>query len=162
MSERVQRIKRRNVFSNPRAQLRIVLTFAAIALLYAGTSWYVSLRSLKAITGGLQGLSLSVAQHRDVAIIVHEQEVTLSLQLMIQTFVAFVLLTMAGVVISHHIGGPVYQLRTYLRGVVEGSTKPRRIRFRRHDFFQDLPDMFNNFQTRFGVLKEDSPPQDDA
>jgi len=162
MRDRATRIKRRNVFSNPKVQLRIVLTFAIIALLYACTSWYVSVSSLKAISREIQTLELSEAQYRDASIIVRERAVTLNLQLMMQTFVAFVLLTMAGVVLSHHIGGPLYQLSAYLRDIVDDRTKPRRIGFRRHDFFRELPDLFNAFQSKFGILQNDAPPRDDA
>ncbi|MDP6631059.1 MAG: hypothetical protein QGH42_11180 [Kiritimatiellia bacterium] len=148
-------VKRSNIFSNPRVQWRIVLTFSAIALVFAATSWYVSLGAIDAVHSEVDRLDLTSIQERDLHIIAREQRTVLNIQLMIQTFAAFVVLTMAAVVLSHHIGGPLHQLSAYLAEVVEGEVQPRRIGFRHHDFFEDLPGLFNAFQAKFGILKEE-------
>ena len=155
MSEDKGKIRRRNVFSNPKVQLRIIMTFALIALLFAGTNWYVSLASLKCAADAVLELDLSDVNRSDVGVIFRHEGVTLELQLMVLTFVSFILLCMAGVLLSHHIGGPIYQLGKYLKDVVEGNAKPRPLGFRRFDFFSELPDKFNAFQRKFGILEED-------
>jgi len=160
MSQPSQPIRRSNIFSNPRVQWRIVLTFSAIALVFAATSWYVSLTAIDDVHSEMERLDLSPVQEHDLDVIAREQRTVLNIQLMIQTFAAFVVLTMAAVVLSHHIGGPLYQLSTYLAEVVKGEVPPRRIGFRQHDFFSDLPGLFNAFQVKFGILKEESPPPD--
>jgi hypothetical protein len=157
MSDQNQKTRRRNVFSNPKVQIRIILVFVAIALLFAGTNWYVSLTSLKAAASQVRDLELTAIQEADVNVIFRQQRVTLELQLMVLTFASFVLLVMAGVLMSHHIGGPMYQLGKYLKDVVDGNAEPREVGFRRHDFFADVAERFNAFQRKFGIVKEETP-----
>ncbi len=160
MRQPSQQIRRSNIFSNPRVQWRIVITFSAIALVFAATSWYVSLGAIDAAHSELSRLGLSPIQEHDLGVIAREQRTVLNIQLMIQTFAAFVVLTMAAVMLSHHIAGPLQQLCTYLAEVVEGNVQPRRIGFRHHDFFVDLPGLFNAFQLKFGILKDDEAAAD--
>ena len=159
--------KRRDVLSNPKMQVRIILLFACIALLFACTNWYVSLSSLRATSDMLQELQMTSTQRTDVGIVFQEQGGTLQIQLMLLTFSSFVLLCMAGVLLSHTIAGPMTQLSKYLKEVVEGKVAARRIRFRRHDYFWDVADQFNAFQATFGVLsaqddRADGEPDGDA
>jgi hypothetical protein len=62
-----------------------------------------------------------------------------------------------GMFLSHRIGGPVYHLTTYCKELAEGATPPRRIRFRKNDFFHGLAAAFNTLQERRGLLTPQPP-----
>ena len=83
------------------------------------------------------------------------------MQLMMLTFLSIFTLTLAGVYLSHKIGGPIYQLNKYLKQVIRGECDPRRIRFRKYDFFAELATDFNRYQENYGVIPKeaDAPGQ---
>jgi hypothetical protein len=153
------RHKRSQVLSNPRVQLRIIGLFALLALLYAGTNFYVAGSSLGKL--GRDALALQVPEdvRHDLNVIVRQHEEVLNVQLMLFTFLSFCVLTLCGVLLSHRVGGPVYQLTRYLEGMAAGTVKPRQVRFRKGDFFHELAARFNDFQKARGILgPDDAPP----
>jgi nitrogen fixation/metabolism regulation signal transduction histidine kinase len=54
---------------------------------------------------------------------------------------------------SHRFAGPIFSLRRAIRSVVEGET-PRKMKFRKHDFWQGLADDYNAMLVKLGALKE--------
>lgn len=54
-----------------------------------------------------------------------------------------------GIVLSHRISGPLYQLKKYMDENTLESTKSRPLKFRKGDFFQEIPDSFNKFVSKF-------------
>jgi hypothetical protein len=50
-----------------------------------------------------------------------------------------------GIVLSHRISGPLYHLKKYMDDSSAETIKSRPLRFRKGDFFQELPGSFNNF-----------------
>ena len=158
MKRQKRKYKRRNVMSNPKVQLRIIRLFALLSIFYAGTGWYIGKSTLKRAKAEIAALPLTPAQHQDVKVVLHQHSSTQDQQLAIFTFLTFTILVMGSVMLSHTIGGPIYQLREYLRARTSGQVKPRRIRFRKGDFFFDLADAFNDFQENFGLLKDTAPP----
>ena len=148
------RFRRWQLLSNPRVQLRIIYLFGWLALLFAGTNYYIAKSTLKAVAAEILRLPLSNANRTDVGLAVRQQATTLDVQMLLFTLLSLVTLLLAGLVLSHHIGGPIHQLTTYLKGVVAGKA-PREIHFRRHDFFNELAESFNLFQRNRGIL----PPE---
>jgi hypothetical protein len=61
---------------------------------------------------------------------------------------------MDAIKMSHRFAGPIFSLRRAIRGIAEGET-PRKMKFRKHDFWQDLADDYNAMLTKLGALKED-------
>lgn len=59
--------------------------------------------------------------------------------------------------LSHRFAGPVYALRKALREIAQGE-KPRRLKFRKHDFWHELADDYNALLIRLGVLDSDKAP----
>jgi hypothetical protein len=53
--------------------------------------------------------------------------------------------------LSHRFAGPVYALRRALREIGEGQ-KPRRLKFRKRDFWHDLADEYNTAMENLEVL----------
>lgn len=163
MNDRPRKIRRRNIFSYPRFQIKIVLIFAFLAVLYAATNYVVSTTALTRASEEIRDLPLDAATRSDVRMILHEQGVTLDIQLMLFTFLIFFVLIMGGVFLSHVLGGPIQRLNNYTKNIVEGTTKAQRIGFRKYDFFHEFAKSFNRFQEHLGLLeKEPAKPGDDA
>ena len=55
--------------------------------------------------------------------------------------------------ISHRFAGPVYSLRRALREIAEGKP-PRKLKFRRHDFWHELADDYNAMLLRLNLLDD--------
>ncbi len=62
---------------------------------------------------------------------------------------------MDAIKLSHRFAGPIFSLRRAIRGVAQGET-PRKIKFRRHDFWQDLAEDYNAMLERLDVVDETS------
>jgi len=152
MSDRKRAYKRREWLSSPGFQGKIVAVFGLLAALYITVIWRIALRVLSAVGAEAAALDLAVRQQRDLAVVLEQQARVLSWQLGAFTFLSVFVMLMGGVVLSHRIGGPLYQLRRYLDGLTDGTVKPRRIRFRKYDFLHDLADAFNRFQKSRGML----------
>ena len=56
--------------------------------------------------------------------------------------------------LSHRFAGPIFALRRAIREVAAGST-PRKIKFRRRDFWQDLAGDYNAMLARLGALEDE-------
>lgn len=149
------RYRRRDLFSNPGAQGRIVLIFLALAVLFAATNYHVARRVFDDLSGHMNRLPLSPENRIDISLILEQQARTVDLQLSVLTFLAVFTLLMGGVLLSHGIGGPVHQLRAYLEEMAAGAATPRPIRFRKYDFFHDLARSFNKFQRTMGMLRDE-------
>lgn len=150
-----RKTRRRQMLSNPRVQLRIILTFTLLAVLYAGTNYYVAKSALWSFSAEVQQLPLSQSNRADVDLIVEQQQTTLNLQLGLFTVLIVSMLSLSGLFMSHRLGGPIYQLKTYLRQMSNGDGTPRRIHFRKDDFFHDLAEAFNRFQSAHDILPAD-------
>src|SRR3954453_11349017 len=61
---------------------------------------------------------------------------------------------MDAIKLSHRFAGPIFNLRRTIRRVAQGE-KPRRLKFRRHDFWQDLAEDYNAMLTRLGALQDE-------
>lgn len=156
MISKKTRYRRTQFLSNPKVQIKIILVFAVLGILYAGTNYYIAKSTLWSVTSDILRLPLSGANRDDVNLLINQQCLTLDMQLGLFTTLVVTVLILAGVFMSHRLGGPIYQLTTYLAQMTEGTVVPRRIRFRKQDFFHDLADRFNSFQESQGIV----PPQE--
>ena len=146
------RHRRRQILSNPRVQLRIIVVFFLLAVAYAATGYFVVTGALRRFGNETLALSLPASARTDVAILLRKNMETLNIQMGLFIFFSIFILTMAAVLLSHRIGGPMYQLEKYLRQMARGETSPREIRFRKGDFFHELARSFNEFQRSRGIL----------
>jgi methyl-accepting chemotaxis protein len=147
--------RRRNILSNPRVQIRIILLFVFLSVMFAATNWYVSKGALRSLYNDIAAESKAASIQGDLQVSYDQQGATLNAQLMLLTALSFVVLTLAGIFLSHTIGGPVYRLTRYLRDVAEGKSEAQRLRLRKHDFFHDLCDSFNAFQQSRGIIPKE-------
>jgi len=57
--------------------------------------------------------------------------------------------------LSHRFAGPIYNLRRAMRDIVQGQS-PRKLKFRRHDFWHDVAEEYNAMLLKLNVLDEDT------
>ncbi|MBN1558352.1 MAG: methyl-accepting chemotaxis protein [Lentisphaerae bacterium] len=152
---------RRELISNPSVQYRIIFLFGFLALLYAALNYYISTYAVTAFGRDVLDLSLTHAERADVNILLDQRLRTLDAQLAVFTFLSVSMLLLGGVYLSHRIGGPLHQLDRYLEDVTEGRVPPRRIRFRKPDYFHEVARRFNAFQVKYGILKEEAAADGD-
>ena len=62
--------------------------------------------------------------------------------------------------LSHRFAGPIFSLRRAIRGVARGDA-PRKLKFRKHDFWKDLAEDYNAMLSKLGAFKEKSETADD-
>ena len=148
-----KRNRRRNILSNPKAQIRIVAFFALLASVYAATNYYIAMKALNTLAGEVLSLPLSNSLRYDVGVMLNNQAEVLNLQLALFTFLTIFMLSLGGVLLSHRIGGPIYRIREHLKGLTDGSMQPHYVHFRKGDFFHDLADAFNKYQEKQGHLQ---------
>lgn len=158
MHQSARKNRRRDVLSLPPAQLRIILVFAVFAMLYAALNIYISTNAFTKLAEAAWNLAQPGVAQRDLQIAVDQHRETLHLQLAVFSFLSFCMLCLAGVLLSHRLGGPVFHLKKYMQETIAGGTQPRAVTFRKKDFFHDLADQFNRFQEHFGILKRGGKP----
>ncbi len=160
MSEDRKRQRRRTVLSNPAFQIKLIVIFALLAILYAVTNFYVSLNTLNAVSADMKTLAVTEQTSADIQILLDQRRSVLVLQLSLITALSLAMLILGGVYLSHKIGGPLGRLYRYMQSIVDGWGSPQPIHFRKYDFFTELAAAFDRFQRHVGVLKP--PPTDDA
>jgi hypothetical protein len=143
---------RKNIFSNPAIQGRILILFFILAALLIATNWTMSCRALSRLGQNVMELSSEATYQRDVTLLLKQQQAVLTIQFVIYSLLSFVLVALGAVVLSHRIGGPLHHLTTYCRGVVHGTTKPQAVKFRKRDIPQDVATAFNEFQRHHGIV----------
>ncbi|HEX5472419.1 MAG TPA: methyl-accepting chemotaxis protein [Lacipirellulaceae bacterium] len=57
--------------------------------------------------------------------------------------------------LSNRFAGPIFSLRRAIREVAQGE-KPRKLKFRRRDFWHDLADDYNTMLSRLGALEDET------
>jgi len=150
--------RRRNILSNPRAQLKIIAVFVVLAVLFAGTNYCVGKMALYSFYADVGSLPLSASNRGDVTVSFEQQNATLDAQFILLTALSLVVLTLAGVFLSHIIGGPIHRVIVYLNAVARRERPVERLILRRRDFFHDLAEAINHMQESHGML---SPPEED-
>jgi len=153
---------RTNFFSNPAVQGKILFVFFALTALLLATSWIIALRSLNALGSAAAELPSAQVAKQDILLLLEQQRTVLIAQLSIYTVLSALLVFLGTLLISHHIGGPLYHLASYCCGVARGETKPREVRFRKHDIPKDVATAFNEFQRHHGIIPKSGESADEG
>jgi nitrogen fixation/metabolism regulation signal transduction histidine kinase len=61
---------------------------------------------------------------------------------------------MDAIKVSHRFAGPIFSLRRAIRGVAAGEA-PRRVKFRKDDFWKDLAEDYNTMLAKLGALENE-------
>ncbi len=140
--------RRKNILSNPKEQMRIIIFFSILAIVYASINYFMNMWSLKSLANKILEIPQPLDMQHDVSILLSQQSSILNIQLIIFTLLATVMLILGIVLLSHRIGGPIYHITKYMREISDGTAKPRCISFRKGDFFHEMAATFNEFQEK--------------
>ena len=131
---------RKTLLINPPFQLQILayacgLAFAIIAIFYGATLYFF--RNFKQLGEDIV-LPLDHVFFQFLA----EQKNTMDIIFIITAVLAFVVISICGLIISHRVAGPLHRLKQHM-GEVAGGQTVSDVKFRKKDFFPELADAFN-------------------
>ena len=153
MSNATTRNRRRNYLSQPKTQLRIIVFFVVMALVYGSLNIYIGNSAYTSFGHDVLSLELSASQMHDVSVMFDRHRDSLYIQLAVFSFLSLLMLLLSGLLLSHRIGGPIYHMKNYFKGLSVGRCQPRRIHLRKHDFMHDLADAINEYQIEQGLIR---------
>lgn len=122
---------RRNLWINPRFQIKYILTIVGIGASFAIVSGVFAYTFLKVTIHELVVGPSHLTEHRFLVPFL-EVYAVISVGFMISLFVL-------GRILSHRTAGPVYAFESYLRDLIKG--KDRRFKVRKGDDFKHLEDL---------------------
>jgi hypothetical protein len=62
--------------------------------------------------------------------------------------VSFALFSLGALYLSNRLAGPIVRMRGFFRGLGSSSSEPDQLKFRKDDFFGDLPPLINSALSR--------------
>ena len=62
---------------------------------------------------------------------------------------------MDSIKLSNRFAGPIFNLRRTMQRIAAGE-RPRKLQFRKHDFWQDLAEDYNSMLSKLGALEEET------
>ncbi|HVJ63953.1 MAG TPA: hypothetical protein VM901_01725 [Bdellovibrionota bacterium] len=86
---------------------------------------------------------------------VQHQELAMNWIFIVAAFITTALLALVGIIYSHKIAGPLYNLQRYLQEYTFKRRVDKPLKFRDHDFFPEIAEDFNMF------MNERNPPEGD-
>jgi hypothetical protein len=130
---------KRNYLVDPKVQLKIVLFLAGIALVAAVTICLIAYERLIQL-----GALFNHSAVPPAALPRAFEAIATSLMFRLISIVVLmvIMFSAAGIALTHRIAGPIWKLQVELRRFLAGEDV-RPIQFRRHDEFQELPDLIN-------------------
>lgn len=122
-------------------QLSILGWFSVMAVLlvltFYSTIWYFFYNFKKeAVAAGLPPGHVFFA-------FLNEQKVAIDHVFIFSSGVAFILLAVGGIFLSHKVAGPLHQLTEHLKNHNKENIPP--LQFRKGDYFVEVQDAFNDF-----------------
>lgn len=136
-----------NFFINPRFQWSFIrqnlwLAIFVNVIVYGANFWFFEIFERKGLELGLP------TDHVFFRFIVSQRQ-TMNQIFMAAALVVFLLIVVQGMRFSHRIAGPLYRLKQDMLAI-SATGKFRQIRFRKGDYFQELPEGFNQLENLFG------------
>ena len=136
---------------NPRFQLRVTSYFILLAginilISYACVFYFFDIFQSK-------GVEIGLPKNHVFFMFIEDQITQMNSIFLIMAILTFFILLVAGVLISHRIAGPMYRLNQDLR-VMADKRELKSLKFRKKDFFQEIPEAFNLVVEAFKVKKQ--------
>lgn len=142
MAARSYQRKLKNFLIYPGFQLKMVIVQLILLLGMFGVILAQVFSSLEQVRNAISPVPLP-ATHA-YSRLIEMQWSTLFSGLMTVFLVGFILISLASVYLSFRLAGPIYRLRKYFFDISKtGSFPEEELRFRKGDFFSDLPSVVN-------------------
>ena len=132
--------KRKNYLINPQFQIRVTMYFVILAIIniivfYGCVYYFFDIFYQK-------GLEVGLPKNHVFFMFIEDQITQMNSVFIIMSLLTTAILFIAGVLISHRIAGPMYRLDQDLQKMAE-ENKLEKVKFRKKDFFQEIPESFN-------------------
>lgn len=137
---------RRNYFSNPRLQWRLIFVANVLALMTGGLIATLAMYTQTGL-GNLSALVARCTQDASALAYIAQQEQTFLRLCLLVGLLQFLLLNLMAVILSHRIAGPLYRLEHHLNAVGDGG-EPTDVRFRKGDLYAELATACNRVMAR--------------
>jgi sensor histidine kinase YesM len=133
--------KRKVYLINPKFQIRFILYF--FGLLLINTVTYYSMVYISFEKFNQQGAEAGLPSGHIFYRFIEQQFSFFNVAFLSFTVLMFAIFLVTSLLISHKISGPLYRLRKNLDEMAE-KKELFDIKFRDKDFFQEIPESFNN------------------
>lgn len=133
--------KPKNLLIYPKFQLNLLATNTVILLMsfaFVGIQSYRSFSQLKTV-GMAAGLAPAHPYYRFVDLQSH----TVYQNLIIAFLISFVFSSIFSLYLSHRLAGPICRMKSYFAEIAESGRVTHDVKFRKHDFFEELPNLIN-------------------
>ena len=135
-----QQNRRRTYLINPRFQWRFIGFMATVSLLAISLLFVSNILFFRNMEH--EALSVGLTRDNPYFDFLQEQKSALSLLYFTVSGLVFVVMMGLGILYSHRIAGPLYQLDRKMRRIASGE-EPSPLQFRRRDQFVELAESFN-------------------
>ena len=138
--------KRKNYLINPKFQIRVTMYFIILAIIniivfYGCVYYFFDIFYSK-------GTEIGLPKNHVFFMFIEDQITQMNSVFFIMSVITVAILFIAGVLISHRIAGPMYRLDQDLQQMAK-SKKLDTVKFRKKDFFQEIPESFNKVVESF-------------
>lgn len=138
MTENKQKYRRKQYLINPEFQITVIGFFVGLAVVTIGVFFWSIHLVLSNFEETLK--SLSLPEGHTLLLFVSENRKAMNIIFGTTSILLFIFLVVGGLILSHHIAGPIYRLKKHIQLVNSGESFGD-LNFRKKDFFQDiLPD----------------------
>ena len=143
--------RRRNYLINPEFQLTVLGFFIGLAVV----SILVFYWAVHLVFGNFsdQAKEMGLPAGHILFQFIAEQQHAMNLIFGTTSILLFAFLTLGGLILSHHIAGPVYRLKKHIQQVVK-EDEFRDLSFRKKDFFIDIVPDYNELIAKIRRLKK--------
>lgn len=132
--------RRKQYLINPRFQFAVILFFLALSFITAFFNYLVVYQIFNEFMQ--KGKALGLHKEHVYFKFIGEQLSTFNTFYLISTVFLVVMFVIGGIVFSNKIAGPMYRLHRHLNELTKtGKDSP--LRFRKKDFFLEIPEAFN-------------------
>ncbi len=132
--------RRGSFLINPRFQLRMLAYAVGMAVLVVGGIYAAHFLFFHRFIQ--LGLTLGLPDDHVFFGFLRQQQRTMNYFFAGISILTLAVLLVGGLLLSHRIAGPLYRLRRHLEQISEGEPV-REVKFRTHDYFQELAEAFN-------------------
>ena len=141
---------RKTLLINPKFQLSLIaylnfVSISIIAIFYGAVTYFFWRLNQMGQAAGLPPTHVFYE-------FLHDQRRVMNGVFLITALVAFVVIFVSGLVLSHRIAGPIERLKSHLARVTDGETEAE-LTFRERDYFDDLPEPVNRLIRAYVAFK---------
>jgi signal transduction histidine kinase len=143
----MEKLKNRKIILiNPRFQLAFMAYMVITAMVMIGIFYGANIYFINEFRE--MGQSIGLASDHVFFEFLDEQNSKLTLFFAVSAAVAFVMLCLASLFMSHRVAGPLYRLSGYMQDICEEKDVDE-VKFRKRDFFPELAEGMNSVMRRY-------------